>query len=97
MDANGLREAMDAVRAKVDPAVIVLAAAADGKVFFNASVAKDLVGKGAHAGKLIGPLAKLCGGGGGGKPDRAQAGGKDASQLDAALGQVAELVAGQLG
>lgn len=97
VDANGLREAMDSARNQLASGVIVLGTAAGGKVFLNASVSKDLLERGVHAGKLLGPLAKLCGGGGGGKPDRAQAGGKDASKLPEAIAQVVELVSGQLG
>jgi len=85
VDAKGLRDAMDDLRAKLDPAVIVLGGSANGKVFFNVSVADECQSKGAHAGKLIGPVAKACGGGGGGKADRAQAGGKQPENLETAL------------
>jgi len=92
VDANGLREAMDGLREKLADAVIVLAGSQDGKVFFNVSVAESCQAKGAHAGKLAGALAKLCGGGGGGKADRAQAGGKDAAKLPEALASVPALL-----
>jgi alanyl-tRNA synthetase len=92
VDANGLREAMDGLRSQLDPAVIVLAGSGGGKVFFNVSVADACQTKGVHAGKLAGALAKQCGGGGGGKADRAQAGGKDPSQLDSALAGVDQLL-----
>jgi alanyl-tRNA synthetase len=85
VDAQGLRDAMDDLRSKLDPAVIVLGGSADGKVFFNVSVADECQSKGAHAGKLIAPVAKACGGGGGGKADRAQAGGKQPENLEEAL------------
>lgn len=92
VDANGLREAMDGLREKLGDAVIVLAGSQDGKVFFNVSVGDGCQSKGAHAGKLAGALAKVCGGGGGGKADRAQAGGKDASKLAEALSSVPALL-----
>jgi alanyl-tRNA synthetase len=93
VDAKGLRDAMDDLRAKLDPAVIVLGGSADGKVFFNVSVADECQSKGAHAGKLIGPVAKACGGGGGGKADRAQAGGKQPENLAEALKVARETLA----
>ncbi len=96
VDAQGLKDAMDDLRVKLDPAIIILGATAHGKVFFNISVADACQSKGAHAGKLIGPIAKVCGGGGGGKADRAQAGGKDPSKLREAIDLARKLVAGQL-
>lgn len=96
VDAKGLRDAMDELRAKLDPAVIVLGASANGKVFFNVSVADACQSKGAHAGNLVKPLAELCGGGGGGKADRAQAGGKDPGKLTEAIRLAKEIVAEQL-
>lgn len=96
VDSQGLKDAMDDLRVKIDPAVIVLGGTAHGKVFLNISVAEDCQAKGAHAGKLIGPVAKICGGGGGGKADRAQAGGKDASRLQEAIELAKSLVTEQL-
>jgi alanyl-tRNA synthetase len=96
VDAKGLRDAMDDLRTQVDPAVIVLGGSANGKVFFYVSVADACQSKGAHAGNLVRPLAQLCGGGGGGKADRAQAGGKDPSKLNDAIGQVRSLLEEQL-
>lgn len=95
--AQGLREAMDDLRGKLDPAVIVLGGSADGKVFFAVSVADECQSKGAHAGKLIGPIAKICDGGGGGKADRAQAGGKDPSKLHQAIESAETTLREQLG
>jgi alanyl-tRNA synthetase len=69
----------------------VLGAEADGKVNFVAAVTKDLLGK-LHAGNIVKEVAKVTGGGGGGRPDMAQAGGKDADKLDQALEKVAEIV-----
>ncbi len=97
VDARGLREAMDDLRIKLHPAVIVLGGSADGKVFFAVSVADECQKKGAHAGKLIGPIAKICDGGGGGKADRAQAGGKDPSKLHQAIESAETFLREQLG
>ncbi len=83
MDA--LRELMDRLRQKLESGVIILGSHADGKACFMASVSDDLVSEGIHAGKLIGAVAKLAGGGGGGKPDKAQAGGKDGSRVGDAI------------
>ncbi|AJY76113.1 alanine--tRNA ligase [Paenibacillus beijingensis] len=93
MDA--LRGIADELKAKLGSAVIVLGAAADDKVNLVAAVSPDLVKKGFHAGKLIKEAAARCGGGGGGRPDMAQAGGKDASKLDEALALAEELVLSQ--
>ncbi|HSR87367.1 MAG TPA: alanine--tRNA ligase [Pontiella sp.] len=83
MDA--LRELMDRLRQKLESGVIILGSHADGKACFMCSVSDDLVAEGIHAGKLIGAVAKLAGGGGGGKPDKAQAGGKDGSKVGDAI------------
>jgi len=90
---DGLRAVMDELRQKLDSAVIVLGGDADGKAAFMASVSKDLVDGGQHAGKIIAAVAKIAGGGGGGKPDRAQAGGKDGSKVPEAIAKVPELLA----
>lgn len=66
-------------------AVVLGSAEAEGKVSLVAAFGKDMVSSGAHAGKLIGEVAKTCGGGGGGRPNLAQAGGKDPSKLPTAL------------
>jgi alanyl-tRNA synthetase len=90
MDA--LRELMDRLRQKLESGVIMLGSHANGKACFMCSVSEDLVGEGIHAGKLIGAVAKLAGGGGGGKPDRAQAGGKDGSKVADAIKAVPGLL-----
>jgi alanyl-tRNA synthetase len=92
---ESLRGIVDQMRAKLDSAVIVLGAVADDKVNLVAAVTPDLVAKGYHAGKLIKDTAALVGGSGGGRPDMAQAGGKDASRLVDALNNVEKLVAQQ--
>ncbi len=91
MDA--LRQAMDALRMKFPAGVLVLGSRADGKACFVAAVSDDWVQQGLHAGQLIGRVAKLAGGGGGGQPQKAQAGGKDAAKVGAAIAAVPGLVA----
>jgi alanyl-tRNA synthetase len=76
---------MDRLRQKAKSAVVVLGWNDDGKVQLIAAATDDLVKKGVHAGKLVGQLAKVVGGGGGGKPTLAQAGGKDPAKLGEAL------------
>ncbi|MFD1773326.1 alanine--tRNA ligase [Paenibacillus rhizophilus] len=93
MDA--LRSMADELKAKLPTAVIALGAAMDDKVNFVVAVPQSLVKQGYHAGKLVKEVAAVCGGGGGGRPDMAQAGGKDASKLAAALAKAEELVAAQ--
>ncbi|MXO81551.1 hypothetical protein GRP75_28045, partial [Paenibacillus sp. OT2-17] len=70
----------------------VLGAAMDDKVNFVVAVPAEHTKAGLHAGKLVKEIAAVCGGGGGGRPDMAQAGGKDASKLDEALQRAHELV-----
>jgi len=84
-DAEFVRAVAEAVRAKFQSGVAVFGAAKDGKVSLAALATPDQVKAGQHAGNLLRALAKICGGGGGGKPDFAQAGGKDMSKLDEAL------------
>ncbi|HEY4430675.1 MAG TPA: alanine--tRNA ligase [Paenibacillus sp.] len=91
MDA--LRSTADELKSKLPDAVLVLGAAMDDKVNFVVAVPQDLVKKGFHAGKIVKEVAAVCGGGGGGRPDMAQAGGKDASKLGEALAKAEELVA----
>jgi len=84
-DAKLLRTAMDVVSKKRPDAALLLGSASDDKCFFVASVPKHLVEKGLKAGDWIREVAKAAGGGGGGKPDMAQAGGKDPAKLEEAL------------
>ncbi|MBN8236726.1 alanine--tRNA ligase [Halobacillus kuroshimensis] len=93
-DMNALRTMVDDLKQKIDSGIILLAAPNGEKVQLIAGVSKDLVEEGYHAGKLIKEAATLCGGGGGGRPDMAQAGGKDASKIPDAL-QYAKEYAGQ--
>ena len=96
-DANELRKMTDTVKAENDDTVIVLAAANGEKITFCAACGKSAIGSGAHSGNLVREIAKICGGNGGGKPDSAMAGGKDASKIDEALALVSEIVKSQIG
>ncbi|MEW6301509.1 MAG: DHHA1 domain-containing protein, partial [Thermodesulfobacteriota bacterium] len=91
VDEKGLRDIADRVRDKLQPAVVVLGAVQGDRVALLAAVSKEAT-KRYHAGNLIKHLAPLVGGGGGGRPDFAQAGGKDPSRLDEALQKVYELI-----
>ncbi|MBN8524394.1 MAG: alanine--tRNA ligase, partial [Planctomycetes bacterium] len=93
LDGKALRTLAEAVRGKRPDAVVVLASAHEGKAGLCAVVPAALAKSGLSAGAIIGKLAPLVGGGGGGKPDFAQAGGKDPGGIDAALAQVPALVA----
>jgi alanyl-tRNA synthetase len=84
-DMNHLRTMVDDLKQKLGSAIIVLAAVQEEKVNLIAGVTNDLVEKGYHAGKLIKEVAARCGGGGGGRADMAQAGGKDPSKVGEAL------------
>jgi alanyl-tRNA synthetase len=94
-DAKTLRDAVDKFKDKLQSAVIVLGSVDDGKVRLAAGVTKNNTDK-VRAGDLIKPVAEQVGGKGGGRPDFAQAGGSDASKLDAALKSVSAWVAEQL-
>jgi alanyl-tRNA synthetase len=87
LDPDGLRSVVDTLRERLGSGVICLGSVVDGKVNLVASVSKDLT-KRFPAGKLVQEVAKLVGGGGGGRPDLAQAGGKDPGKLDEALSAV---------
>ncbi len=91
-DVATLREMSDWFRDRLGSGVIVLGAVLGGKPSFVAAVTPDLVGRGLHAGNLVKAIAHKVGGGGGGRPTMAQAGGHDVARLDEALGLVAELV-----
>lgn len=90
-DINNLRTMMDDLKNKIGSGVILLAAVNEGKVNLLAGVTKDLAGK-FHAGNLVKGAAAICGGGGGGRPDMAQAGGKDPNKVDEAISYAGEYV-----
>jgi alanyl-tRNA synthetase len=92
-----MRQQVDRLRQKAGSAVVVVGWADDGKVQLIAAVTEDLVKKGLHAGRLVGQVAKIVGGGGGGKPTMAQAGGKDPGKLAEALELATSLASEQLG
>ena len=96
IDMNGLRDLSDSLCDKMGGGVVVLASDADGKVNLVAKASDDAVSKGAHAGNLIKAIAGFVGGGGGGRPNMAQAGGKDPSGIDKAVSSVAGVLEGQL-
>jgi alanyl-tRNA synthetase len=91
-DANTLRDQADSLRAKLGSGVVVLGSRENGNVILVAAATKDLASKGIHAGNIIREVAKVVGGGGGGRQDMAQAGGRDPEALPAALEKVYELV-----
>ena len=92
LDRGQMRTLVDTLRARLGSGVVVLGSASeDGKVALVVGVTKDLTGR-VQAGKLVGAVAKLVGGSGGGRPDLAEAGGKDAAQLGAALNAVPGIV-----
>ncbi len=95
MDRAQMRNMADSLRNKWGSGVVVLASVAEGNVAIVAAVTKDLTAK-VHAGKLAGAVAQSTGGKGGGRPDLAEAGGKDASALPAALDSVYAAVEGML-
>jgi len=91
VDRDGMRQLVDSLRQKLGSGVVALGMAEEGKVALIAGVTKDLTAK-VHAGKLIQALAKQVGGSGGGRPDLAEAGGKDTSALKSALQSVPSLL-----
>lgn len=95
-DRDALTRMADTLADKLRSGVVVLAGLSNNTVIFVAKVTPDLVKRGAHAGNLVREVAKVAGGGGGGRPDFAQAGGKDPSKLESALGKAAEVLAAQL-
>ncbi len=90
-DRDNLRQLVDTLRQKLRSGVVVLASADDGKVALITGVTKDLIPR-VHAGKIVQELAKLVGGSGGGRPDLAEAGGKDTSAIERALSTVYPLL-----
>ena len=86
----------DKIRDKSPEMVAVLASVTGGKATIAAAAGKDAQAKGIHAGKLVGQVAKLAGGNGGGKPDSAMAGAKDVAKLDEALAAAKDIAASML-
>ncbi len=96
VDMNELRNLGDQLREKLGECVIVLASVSDGKVSLMASATEGAVKQGAHAGNLIKAVAGLVGGGGGGRPNMAQAGGKNPAGVDEAVAKVKEVLEEQI-
>jgi alanyl-tRNA synthetase len=96
VDMNGLRDLGDQLKAKIGEGVIVLFSDVEGKVNLVAFAAEDAMSKGAHAGNLIKGIASLVGGGGGGRPNMAQAGGKNPAGIEQAIAEAAKVLEGQL-
>ena len=96
VDMNGLRDLGDQLKEKLGEGVVVLASAKGGKVSLLSMVTDGAQKMGAHAGNLIKAIAAVVGGGGGGRPNMAQAGGKDASKIDEAIGKAAEVLESQI-
>ncbi|MCE5322484.1 alanine--tRNA ligase [bacterium] len=95
VDVPTLQKLADGVADKLKSGVVVLAGVSDGKVLFIGKVTSDLVSKGFHAGNTLREVAKVAGGGGGGRPEFAQAGGKDASKVDQALAKAVDIIKAQ--
>lgn len=95
-DMNSIRNTADSIKEKSGDCVIVIASVSDGKVNLLTMASDGALKKGAHAGNLIKSIASIVGGGGGGRPNMAQAGGKDPSGVDRALEEAAKALAGQL-
>ncbi len=97
VDMNGLRELGDSLKEKLGQGVVVLLSETDGKVSLVAMATDGAQKAGAHAGNLIKGIAALVGGGGGGRPNMAQAGGKNPAGMDAAIAEAAKVLESQLG
>jgi len=91
-EANNLREIADKIKDKNESCAVLLASDLGDKVLFVAAVTKDLVQKGVNAGNMVKEAAKVAGGGGGGRPDFAQAGGKDPQKIDEAIEAVKKII-----
>ena len=96
VDMNGLRDLGDQLKAKIAEGVVVLMSDLDGKVNMVAMATDGAMKKGAHAGNLIKGIAALVGGGGGGRPNMAQAGGKNPAGIDEAITKSAEVLKEQI-
>jgi len=95
-DMNALRDLGDQLKSKIGEGVVVLASSKNKKVSLLAMATDTAMKKGAHAGKLVKELAALVGGGGGGRPNMAQAGGKNADQIPAAISKASQVLEGQI-
>jgi len=96
LDIEGLRNTGDSLKSRMGSGVVALASSYGDKVSFVITATKDVVEKGIHSGNIIREVARIAGGGGGGRPDMAQAGGKDVSKIDEALRHVISIVETQV-
>ena len=96
LEVNEIKTLADQAKEQMIDGVVVLASNTNGKITFVAMAMKEAVAKGVHCGKIIKEVTEICGGKGGGKPDMAQGGGKDALKIDDALAKVDEIVLGML-
>ena len=96
VDMNGLRDLGDQLKEKLGEGVVVLASVAGGKVSLLSMVTEQAQKAGAHAGNLIKGMAAIVGGGGGGRPNMAQAGGKNPDKVPEALEAAANILADQI-
>ncbi|BDR63949.1 alanine--tRNA ligase [Clostridium tetani] len=92
IDGGALRDLADKLRDKIQEGLVVLASVAEGKIQFVAMATKEAVAKGAHCGKIIKEVASIAGGGGGGRPDMAQAGGKNPEKAEEAIAKVEDIL-----
>lgn len=92
IDAESLRNLADKLRDKIEDGVVVLGSATNDKVQLVTMATKNAVSKGIHCGKIIKEIASITGGGGGGRPDMAQAGGKDTTKLDQAINSTKTII-----
>ena len=96
VDMNGLRDLGDQLKEKLGEGVVVLASANDGKVCLMATATDGAMKQGAHAGNLVKGIAQIVGGGGGGRPNMAQAGGKNPDKIPEAIAAVAGILEDQI-
>ena len=96
MDVENLRALGDKLRDKIAGVIVLASVQEEGKISLLAMATKEVVSKGIHAGNIIKEIAKVTGGGGGGRPDMAQAGGKDVSKLPEALQLAATVIEQQI-
>ncbi|MDA3130797.1 alanine--tRNA ligase [Aliibacillus thermotolerans] len=91
-DMDGLRHTVDELKQKLKSGIIVVGTVKNNKVNLVAGVTKDIVAKGYKAGQIVKEVAQICGGGGGGRPDMAQAGGKQPEKLSEAIKEVPNII-----
>ncbi|MCY6356777.1 alanine--tRNA ligase [Clostridium sp. ZS2-4] len=92
IDGDALRDLADKIKDKMGSGLVVLGSTSGEKVQFIAVATKDILAKGVHCGKIVKEVAKIAGGGGGGRPDMAQAGGKNPKKLDEAIKYVGKIM-----